>query len=96
MAKIIYGITSFWLSIVALLLTLAELTILFVLPPATYLFERIYYLSFTPLVISIIGLLFYYLQWRIFTIRFVNIALIINTIVLLINLYLISQIKVII
>ena len=96
MANIVYGRISFWLGITALLLTIAELAILFLLPPATYLFERLFYLSFTPLIVAIIGILFYYLQWRSFTTKLINIALIINIIIILTNFYLLYQIKLVI
>jgi len=91
MAKIIYGYLSLFTGIIALLITLAELLVLFVLPPATYIFERIFYMSFTPLIIALVGLFFYYLQWRLFTTKIVNTALIINSIVLLFNIYLLYE-----
>jgi hypothetical protein len=96
MANILYGKISFGLGTVAFLLTMAELAILFLLPPATYLFERLFYISFTPLIITSVGLLFYYLQWRSFTTKFINSALIINIITLLVNFYLLYQIKLVI
>jgi hypothetical protein len=82
MAKIIYGYTCFILGIISFLMSAAILLILFGLPPATYLFLLMLKLAYIPLIISCIGLFFYFLQWRIFIVKIVTAGLILNTIAL--------------
>gem|GEM_PF-6805834 len=88
MAKIIYGFMSFGLGIASVLLTAAIIAILYIFPPATYLFKQMFYASFVPMIVSLVGLLCYYIQWRIFTTRIVYAGLIINLAVLLTDAYL--------
>lgn len=79
---------SFGLGIVSILLTALIIAILFTLPPATYLFKQMFYAGFVPAIVSLVGLLFYYLQWRIFTTKIVYAALVINITTLVTDAYL--------
>jgi hypothetical protein len=89
MAKIIFGYTSFALGSLGLLISAIIMTLLFILPPATYLFKAMLKFSVIPIIISITGLFFYALQWRIFTVKIVNAALVMNLANLLADAYLI-------
>jgi len=91
MAKILYGFTSFGLSIASLLSTGLIIAVLFILPPATFLFKQMYRAAFIPTGLALIGLLFYYLQWKIFTTKIVYTALIINIAVLVTDVYLLYE-----
>jgi hypothetical protein len=86
-SKIIYGFTSFWIGIVSIVLTGIILTLLRILPPATYLFKIFFKITSIPLIISFAGIFFYYLQSKIFIVRIVKAALILNIIGLLGSIY---------
>lgn len=87
MAKIIYGLTSFWLGISSLLFSTIILFFLFTLPSATYLFKMMFKFTFVPLGLSLAGIFFYYLQKRIFVVNIVRAAFIINVTTFLADLY---------
>jgi len=88
MAKIICGFMSFGLGIASALLTAAIIAILYIFPPATFLFKQMFYATFVPVVISLIGIFMYSRQCSIFTTKIVYAGLIINLAVLLTDIYL--------
>ena len=94
--RIIFGHLSFGISMAALLITIAEIIILFSLPAATYIFKMAAKINFIPLGLAIIGLLFYFLQWRKFTTNLINIGFVVNALVLLVDLYLYFNINAVI
>lgn len=96
MAKIIYGYLSFGVSLLAALIALFGFIVVFSLPPATYLFRRIFYIVFGSFILGVLGLIFYYLQWRIFTTRIVNSALIISIITLAADIYFLYELYLVI
>ena len=89
MKKSTYGFWSILLGIIASIITLLDIVIIFVIPPATFVFERFYVISFIPLTMSAFGLLFYYLQKKTFISHASTCALVLNSIVFLVNTYLI-------
>ena len=89
MKKKTYGFYSILFGIIAGIITLLDIIILFIIPPATYVFERFHVVSYIPLTMSAFGLLFYYLQKKMFVSHASTRALILNGIVFLVNTYLI-------
>ena len=89
MKKKTYGFFSILLGIIAGIITLLDIIILFTIPPATYVFERFYSISYIPLTISGFGMLCYYLQKKMFVSQASTCALILNGAVFLVNTYLI-------
>ena len=84
MARSIYGFISFGLSILAAIITLLSFTILF-LPGAIKLFKVVSMILALGSLITLLGLLFYYIQSRIFTIKIFKIGKWIHIIILIIN-----------
>ena len=94
--KVIFGYSNFFFSIIALIITVTEIVVLFSLPAATYIFKLAAKVNYIPLGLAIIGLLFYFLQWRKFITPLIKIGAVINSLVLLVALYLYFSINAVI
>jgi hypothetical protein len=91
MSKITCGITCLSFGLVATLFTILTSSIFFIFPAIARFVKDIFYISLIPLILSCIGILFYYLQWRRFTLRWINIGLAINILNLVIGIYITYQ-----
>ena len=91
MSKITCGITCLSFGLIATLFTIFTTSIFFIFPAIARFVKDIFYISLIPLILSLIGIFFYYLQWKRFTLRWINIGLIINIINLVIGIYISYQ-----
>jgi len=91
MSKIICGITCLTFGLIATLFTIFTTGVFFIFPAIARFVKDIFYISLIPLILSVVGLIFYYLQWRRFTLKWINIGFIINIINLVIGIYITYQ-----
>jgi hypothetical protein len=91
MSKITNGIICLSVGLIATLFTIFTTGVFFIFPAIARFVKDIFYISLIPLLLSIIGILFYYLQWRRFILKWINVGLIINIINLVISIYITYQ-----
>lgn len=89
-ASLLWGYLSLGSGILAGIIVTCLYIFLRLLPPATYLFEKVLHLSFIPLGLALLGLFAYWRQSRYFVVNEAKAALITNILSLVLSVYLMT------
>ena len=96
MSKIMFGNFSVVLSVVSFVITGFEYLMLFVLPHSIFLSKYLLYIAMAPLICSLTGIVFYFIQFKRFTLKLFNFGLNVNILMLILNSYLIYSLSLVI